>query len=294
VPELNGVLLVDKPEGPTSAEGVRVVKRGLAVKKIGHLGTLDPFASGLLPLCIGTGTKIAQFLMAERNAYIGTIRLGIETDTLDATGKTTRIAPVPLCGPHVLGDLERRFSGEYWQTPPMYSALKRNGEPLYKLARRGIVVEREPRRVVIERFTLTQVGVDTLQFSLSCSKGTYVRSVAADLGTVLGCGAHLVTLRRTAFGPFTVNEAVPLSCMPDRLTGGTLPLLSPSQALCHYRALPISAEAVARLRRGQQRVLHDLPSSRLEQETVRLLSPDGDLVALAERRHEQWRLVRVL
>ncbi len=291
---LNGILLVDKPEGFSSAEIVRVVKKRLAVDKIGHIGTLDPFATGLLPLCLGTGTKVAQFLMAERKAYTGTIRLGIETDTLDATGAITRTAPVPPCRSEVLRALQQRFSGEYWQTPPMYSALKRHGIPLYKLARGGVEVEREARKVVIEEFTLVQVEEDMLSFSLSCSKGTYIRSLAADLGAALGCGAHLVTLRRTACGPFTVSEAIPFSLLSDRITRDTLPILSSAQALRDYRAVSVSLETAERLRRGQQAALRDLPCPELVRETVRLLSADGELIAVAEWQQGRWRLVRVL
>lgn len=291
---LNGILLVDKPEGCSSAEVVRVVKKRLAVDKIGHIGTLDPFATGLLPLCLGTGTKVAQFLVAGRKTYTGTIRLGVETDTFDATGTVTRAAPVPPCGPEVLEDLRRRFSGEYWQTPPMYSAVKRQGIPLYKLARCGAVVEREPRRVSIEEFTLVQAAKDTLGFSLSCSKGTYIRALAADLGAALGCGAHLVTLRRTACGPFTVSAAMPFSALSTWQAGGILPLLSPAQALRDYRAVSVSTEAAERLRRGQQESLRTLPCAESVDETVRLLSADGELVAVAEWQHGRWRLVRVL
>ncbi|HKA53381.1 MAG TPA: tRNA pseudouridine(55) synthase TruB [Candidatus Binatia bacterium] len=290
---LNGILLVDKPEGCSSAEVVRVVKKRLAVEKIGHIGTLDPFATGLLPLCLGTGTKVAQFLVAGRKTYTGTIRLGVETDTFDATGTVTRTAPVPPCGPEVLQDLRRRFSGEYWQTPPMYSAVKRQGIPLYKLARRGGMVEREARKVSIEEFTLGQTATDTLDFSLSCSKGTYIRSLAADLGAALGCGAHLVTLRRTACGSFTVGEAVPFARLSTWGAGDVLPLLSPAQALRDYRAVPVSAETAERLRRGQQDSLRTLPCAESIGETVRLLSA-GELVAVAEWQHGQWRLARVL
>jgi tRNA pseudouridine55 synthase len=291
---LNGILLLDKPEGPTSAEVVRVAKKTLAVEKIGHLGTLDPFASGLLPLCLGTGTKIAQFLIAERKSYTGIIRLGIETDTLDRTGTVTRTASVPPCGPEVLRELQQRFSGEYWQTPPMYSALKRQGVPLYKLARRGVVVEREARKVVIEEFALVQTGHDTLSFSLSCAKGTYVRSLAADIGAALGCGAHLATLRRTAFGHFTVSETLPFAMLSREVNLDTLPLLSLSRALSDYRALPVSAQTATRLRHGQQDALRDLPTPESDPELVRLLSPDDELIALVEWRQGSWRLVRVL
>lgn len=291
---LNGILLVDKPAGCSSAEVVRVVKKRLAVDKIGHIGTLDPFATGLLPLCLGTGTKVAQFLVAGRKTYTGTIRLGSETDTCDATGTITRTAPVPPCGPEVLQDLQRRFSGEYWQTPPMYSALKRQGTPLYKLARCGAVVEREARKVSIEEFTLVQTEKDTLGFSLSCSKGTYIRSLAADLGAALGCGAHLVTLRRTACGPFTVSAAIPFSVLSTWRTGDIPPLLSPAQALRDYRAVSVSAAVAERLRHGQQDTLRMLPCAESLGERVRLLSVAGELIAVAEWQHGQWRLVRVL
>jgi len=288
---VNGILLVDKPEGLSSAEIVRVVKKRLAAEKVGHLGTLDPFASGLLPLCLGTATKLAQFLMAEWKTYMGTIRLGVETDTLDATGAITTTAPVPPYGPTTLQELQRRFSGEYWQTPPIYSALKRNGVPLYKFARRGIEVDRVPRKVTIEKIVLERGADDILQFSLSCSKGTYVRSLAADLGTALGCGAHLLTLRRTGFGPFRVTDAVP---WPLPVDSSALPFLSLSQALKHYRSVTLASEAVLQLRHGRQDVLHHLQSSAVSEEFVRVLSLTGELVAMVEWQGGQWRLVRVL
>jgi tRNA pseudouridine55 synthase len=278
----------------SSAEVVRVVKKTLTVEKIGHLGTLDPFASGLLPLCLGTGTKIAQFLMAESKAYTGTIRLGIETDTLDATGKVTRLAPLPAYGPETLQGLERRFSGEYWQTPPMYSALKRKGVPLYKLARRGELVEREPRKITIEAFSLRREGEDVLSFSLSCSKGTYVRSLAADLGAVLGCGAHLATLRRTAFGPFSLTEAIPLTAVTEQHPEEKLPILSLPQALRHYQTIRVSLQLATKLRHGQQEVLRDLPIIQDHQKIIPLLDASDELVAIVEHDQGRWRLARVL
>jgi tRNA pseudouridine55 synthase len=290
---LNGILLIDKPEGLSSAAVVRLVKKAFALEKIGHLGTLDPFASGLLPLCLGTGTKIAQFLIAERKAYTGTIRLGIETDTLDVTGAVTRITPVPSYGEDTLRDLEQRFLGDYQQTPPMYSALKRNGVPLYKLARRGVVVEREPRTVHIEQFSLAPLAHDTLQFSVTCSKGTYVRVLAADLGAALGCGAHLAALCRTQFGEFSITAALPLQKVLEKCELRAS-LLSPAQAMRQYPAVRISSELAARLRRGQQEALRSLPKATDEQKIASLLDPNAELVAVVENRNGQWRLVRVL
>jgi len=291
---LNGILLVDKPEGLSSGAVVRQVKKALRVEKIGHLGTLDPFASGLLPLCIGTGTKIAQFLMAEQKAYAGTIRLGVETDTMDATGVVTRTAPLAYYGEAVLEAIRERFLGESWQTPPMYSALKRDGSPLYKLARRGIVVEREPRKICIERFSLVPLELGLLGFSLTCSKGTYVRVLAADIGSVLGCGAHLVTLRRTAFGQFLIDDALPLQKLSEQPWEASVAFLSPAQAMRHYQAVQISSEVESQLRHGQQKMLNHLAYPASTQSTVVLLSPHGELVAVVENRHNQWRLSRVL
>lgn len=292
---VNGILLVDKPVGMTSADVIRSLKKVLAKKtKIGHLGTLDPFASGVLPVCVGTGTKIAQFLMAENKAYTGTIRLGIQTDTQDGTGTISHTAPVPSYGPAVLRDLERRFCGNIVQTPPMYSAIKKNGVPLYKLARQGLVIERQPRPAVIYSLSLEARDPDLLGFSVRCSKGTYVRTLAADLGVALGCGAHLLSLRRTAFGPFGLADSLPLVTVlegQDRLKAG---LLSLSQALGHYRRIEISSAVASSLRHGQQSPLRELPPASAPHEIIQLVTPDGTLVALAQHSPPRWCLARVL
>ena len=291
---VHGILLVDKPEGMTSAAVVRVVKKFLGVEKVGHLGTLDPFASGLLPICLGEGTKIAQFLMSERKAYSGMIRLGIETDTYDATGAVTHTNAVPAITPATLEGLMQRFSGEYWQTPPMYSALKRRGTPLYKLARRGVEVEREPRKVMIEDFLLDVIDDRCLRFSLVCSKGTYVRTLAVDVGAALGCGAHLATLRRTRFGPFVVERAVSLSHCPELFEQGTLPVISLTAALQHYQAVALTSEEVKLIRQGQQEVLRQvLPETAEGGDPTQLLGPLGELVAMVQHRDGQWQFLRV-
>ena len=292
---MNGILLVDKPVGPTSADVIRTLKKNLDRKtKIGHLGTLDPFASGLLPVCVGTGTKIAQFLLVASKSYTGTIRLGSETDTLDATGTVTHTAPVASYDSATLHNLEQRFCGEVQQIPPMYSALKRNGAPLYKLARQGVVIEREPRLITIHNLRLQALATDTLQFSLSCSKGTYVRTLAADIGASLGCGAHLLTLRRTAFGPFSIEEASPLAQLVAKTKPEAYPLVSLSSALRHYPVITLSEHAVGLIRRGQQAILQELPLSSVSHQMAQLVTRDGALVALAEQRRGRWRLARVL
>jgi len=292
VPAVNGILLIDKPEGMTSAAVVREVKRVLGEEKVGHLGTLDPFASGLLPICLGAGTKISQFLMVERKAYNGTIRLGVETDTFDSTGTITKTSLVPQRNEAVLRKLEAQFTGEQWQTPPMYSAIKRKGIPLYKLARQGIEVDREPRQVTVEQLTLTSVGNDTLSFSLQCSKGTYVRSLAVDIGATLGCGAHLASLRRTEFGWFTVAQALPLPLLATRWEQNSLPLLSLEQALRHYHAIEATEQVATMLRQGRQDALQAILQEAMSGEIVQILSPEGRLVAIAQFQGA-WKLLRV-
>lgn len=292
MPAVNGILLIDKPEGMTSAAVVREVKRVLGEEKVGHLGTLDPFASGLLPICLGAGTKISQFLMVERKAYNGTIRLGVETDTFDSTGTITKTSLVPQRNEAVLRKLEAQFTGEQWQTPPMYSAIKRKGIPLYKLARQGIEVDREPRQVTVEQLTLTSVGNDTLSFSLQCSKGTYVRSLAVDIGATLGCGAHLASLRRTEFGWFTVAQALPLPLLATRWEQNSLPLLSLEQALRHYHAIEATEQVATMLRQGRQDALQAILQEAMSGEIVQILSPEGRLVAIAQFQGA-WKLLRV-
>jgi len=289
----DGLLLIDKPPGPTSAEVVRILKKALQVKKIGHLGTLDPFASGLLPICLGAGTKLSQFLMAEQKSYAGTLQLGVETDTLDCTGTVTRTASVPACTPTQLRKIEQRFMGDYWQTPPMYSALKRKGVPLYKLARQGIEVEREPRRVHVSHLALTLGEPHAIHFSVSCSKGAYIRVLAADIGVALNSLAHLTSLRRTAFGAFTLDQAIPLSQVQSLQPGQPLPLLSSAQATQSYRTFVVSAPEAALIRHGQQAFLRTLPAAQATGETARILSAERELIAIVTAEQETWKLARV-
>ena len=291
--ELDGLLLLDKPPGPTSAEVVRILKKALQVKKIGHLGTLDPFASGLLPLCLGAGTKLSPFLMAEQKSYTGTLQLGVETDTLDCTGTVTRTASVPDCTSTQLRKIEQRFMGDSWQTPPMYSALKRKGVPLYKLARQGIEVEREPRRVQVSHLALTLGEPHTMHFSVTCSKGTYIRVLAADIGLALNSLAHLTSLRRTAFGAFTIDQAVPLPQVQRPQPGQPLPLLSLVQATQSYRTFVVSTPEAALLRRGQQTLLQTLPAAQAPGETARILGAERELIAMVVAEEGMWKLARV-
>jgi tRNA pseudouridine55 synthase len=294
---VTGVLLVDKPEGTTSAGVIRALKPRLGRAKVGHLGTLDPFASGLLPLCLGEATKVARYLLAERKAYIGTIRLGTLTDTLDRTGAVVGTRPVPVLTAAEVDAVQARFTGRQQQVPPMYSALKRDGVPLYKLARRGLEVERSARDIEIGRLSLALRDGDRLDFEVECSKGTYVRVLAADVGEALGTVAHLERLRRTAVGSFRVEQATPLEELVASEPAAPLPLVSVRDALAGYVAFaPPAPDALTRLRRGQQEPLARLPVPRRAGETALVMDESGNVAAVIEATGglPAWRLVRLL
>jgi tRNA pseudouridine55 synthase len=205
---IDGVLLVDKAEGMTSHDVVALARRKLGTKKIGHCGTLDPIATGLLLLTVGRGTKVQDLLMSEDKEYAGTFVLGTTTDTQDREGEVIQQRPVPALVENQIRDAFEKFRGDFYQLPPMVSAKKHAGVPLYKLARQGKTVEREPRLVHVYRYTIDRVTLPEIDFSVLCSKGFYVRTYVHDIGEVLGCGAHLKTLRRTRSGRFDVANAI--------------------------------------------------------------------------------------
>jgi tRNA pseudouridine55 synthase len=292
---VTGLLLVDKPEAVTSAGVIRALKRVVGREKIGHLGTLDPFASGLLPLCLGEATKVARWLLLEEKTYTGLIRLGSETDTLDRTGTPTRRAAVPSLDAARLADVAARFLGPQEQVPPMFSALKRDGVPLYALARRGIEVERTARAIDIRALALELVAPDAIGFGVSCSKGTYVRVLAQDIGRALETAAHLETLRRTAVGRFRLDDALSPDDLAGRPAGAPLPLVGIRDALAHLPAFALDAEHVARLRLGQQAALAGLPPPAGPDAAAVGLDPVGAVVALLEPADaNHWRIARLL
>ena len=206
---MDGILNLNKPKSWTSHDVVAYVRRLTGVRRIGHAGTLDPMATGVLLVCLGRATRIAEYLMAGRKRYRAAIRLGISTDSHDADGRVTATSPVTVNRSEVERALSV-FRGSIEQVPPMVSAIKQNGQPLYKLARRGITVERAARRVEIFDLTLTDWHPPTLTVELTCSPGTYVRALARDLGQQLGCGAHLTALTRLSSGVFSLSEAIDL------------------------------------------------------------------------------------
>ena len=207
---IDGALLIDKPAGPTSHDVVEAIRRRFQVKKVGHCGTLDPNATGLLVLVLGRATKLSEKLMSTDKVYAGTIKLGEATDSHDADGELVESMPVPPTTIEELNEIAATFVGDHLQTPPMVSAIKKDGVPLYKLARKGIEVERKPRLVHIYSFLFDRYEEPIGHFQVACTKGTYVRTLAHDLGQKLGCGAHLAGLRRMVSGKFDVANALTL------------------------------------------------------------------------------------
>jgi tRNA pseudouridine55 synthase len=204
----DGVLLVDKAEGMTSHDVVALVRRKLEIRRVGHCGTLDPIATGLLLITVGRGTKIQDLLMSEDKEYTGAFVLGVTTDTQDRQGEIIQRRTVRALDENQIRAAFEKFRGDFYQMPPMVSAKKHGGVPLYKLARQGKVVEREPRLVHVYRYNINQIALPEIDFSVLCSKGFYVRTYVHDIGETLGCGAHLKSLRRTKSGRFDVANAI--------------------------------------------------------------------------------------
>jgi tRNA pseudouridine55 synthase len=226
---LDGAILIDKPAGPTSHDVVDAIRGQFQLKKVGHCGTLDPNATGLLVIVLGRGTKLSEKLMSSDKVYEGTIKFGETTDSYDTDGELIASLPVPPTSVEELNTLASSFVGDQMQTPPMVSAIKKNGVPLYKLARKGIEVDRPARLIHVYNFRFSDYQEPIGRFRVACTKGTYVRSLAHELGQKLGCGAHLATLRRTVSGKFDVKDAIEfesaLKLSPVELEKRVLPFL---------------------------------------------------------------------
>lgn len=293
----SGILLVDKPVGPSSAQVVNRVKAILGAKKVGHLGTLDPFASGLLLVGVNEGTKIAEIFLGGSKSYRGVMLLGVETDSQDGTGKVLRTCSVPRLHEADLTMLTNEFSGDLKQIPPMFSALRKNGVRLYRLARQGKEVPREPRAIRVHSLRLRQMSDREIEFDVTCSRGTYVRTLAADMGRQLGCGAHLKTLRRTACDHLTVEQALTPDALAEGWVSGATILISLRAALNHLPAVMWQNRLIERLRLGQQEVLAELGRPREGEKTLLILNPGGALSALAawceDGAQARWRLSRL-
>ena len=283
---VNGILVLDKPAGDSSNRALQVAKRLYGAAKAGHTGSLDPLATGVLPLCFGEATKFSQYLLDADKGYQSTFVLGRETDTADAEGETLAESSAAAVTQAQVEAAMADLRGAIEQLPPMYSALKQNGQPLYKLARQGIEVERKPRPVVISTFELSafrggeQAEVDVV---IECSKGTYVRTLAQDLGRALGCGAHVGALRRTRSGPFTLADSVTLATLSalkdnDQLAQMDELLLPADAALGGLPLVTLSESGGFYLRQGQPVLVPNAPCSGM----VRVALQDGEFLGVAE------------
>ncbi len=279
--DVNGILVIDKPQDVTSNGILQQVKRLFGAAKAGHTGALDPLATGVLPLCFGEATKFSQMMLDSDKAYIATARLGVRTETGDSEGAVVEEKPVPAgLDAAALEPVLDRFRGAIQQVPSMYSALKHKGRPLYEYAREGIEIERPSRPVTIYELTLLDVREDELDIAVSCTKGTYIRSLVEDIGEALGCGAHVIALRRTMASGFTLADAVPvdrLEAMRERDESLDGLLVAPDAALSMFPEQVLSGPALVSIINGQPVRIPD----KLEEGFVRLYG-DERFVGLAE------------
>ena len=271
---VHGILVIDKPRGLSSAAAVEHVKRALGVDRAGHGGTLDPLATGVLAICLNAGTKIAQYLQADDKAYEATGVLGIETDTLDQTGRVTAERE-GVVTEAALRELRARRTGEQDQIPPMYSAIKQGGVRLYHRARNGEDVDRPARQIRIDRLELLAFEPPRFRIAIACSKGTYVRSILADLGTALGCGAHLAELRRTRSGRLSIAQAVPVDAVGGLDVSGLIPLAQATG----LPSVVAAADLVGPIRSGLQLATEAFPPH--EHQLFQIVDEQGRLVAIA-------------
>jgi tRNA pseudouridine55 synthase len=298
------VLVVDKPIGPTSFAVLKRVRQALMrasggtarQHKIGHGGTLDPMASGVLPVCLGEATKVMPFLLDADKEYLATVRFGMETDTLDATGKVLCESPTEGLDAVRLEAALSGFRGPIEQVPPMFSALKHHGKPLYRYAREGQHIERPPRRVTVYELELLAFEPpDRARLRVRCSKGTYIRSLAADLGRQLGVGAHLTELRRTTSGPFHLTQALSLDDIDACVESGrALPFVSLREALAHLPSVSVDDAFALRLVRGQRAGWDELQAGSIEHGPLCVLRGPDQVVAVVDRGPENMlRILRV-
>jgi tRNA pseudouridine55 synthase len=283
----DGLLNLDKPPGPTSHDVVAAVRRMTRVARVGHAGTLDPQASGVLLIGLGKGTRLVQFLHELPKTYRATLQLGIRTDTHDAEGRIVAVRPVESLSPQTVERVLASFHGTIEQIPPMFSALKQQGERLYTLARQGIEVERQPRRVRIFRLVLESLAPESLRLEVECSGGTYIRVLADDIGERLGCGAHLSALVRTAVGSFTAERALSLAALEEAARQGAWQrhLIPLGEAMAMFPAVVVTPSAAQALAHGVPPTAPDV--SRMEGsfeagDTVAIRTADGTLLAVGE------------
>ena len=283
---MNGFLVIDKPVEMTSAQVVARVKRLTGANKVGHTGTLDPFATGVLICCLNQATRLAGYLLKDTKRYRAVLHLGISTDTQDSTGEVMARATVGHLTPETVAAAVGAFKGTFQQQPPTYSALKHKGVPLYKLARMGKPVQKPPREVTVSKLVIETIALPEVTFEVACSAGTYIRTLGADIGRQLGCGGHLTALRRLSSGPFGTDSALGLERLEEIAAQGDLEryLISPAQALANWPRVEADERLLAKVRHGQPLRTADVgcitPAPRNPADPVLVLGPGNRLAAV--------------
>ena len=289
----DGILILDKPHGISSMEAVRRIKRASGIKRVGHGGTLDPMATGVIPICVGRATRLMEYLLDSSKEYVGDIRLGITTDTYDADGEITSQCDPSSITRERVEDVLKGFLGQIEQVPPMYSALKRQGKRLYELARQGIEVEREPRPMTVHRIRLSDWNPPVATVHIECGRGFYMRSLAHDVGDLLGCGGHLQSLTRLRTGRFHITGAVSIDAAQQSFEDGSWPdlLHSPDSVLGDMRAIIVGRHTQNLIQNGRP-VLSAQPGRALQHdEHCRAYSVDGRFLAIMrfDSSNKSWR-----
>lgn len=289
--KISGVIVVDKPLGMTSHDVVHVIRKGSGVRRAGHTGTLDPRATGVLVVLIGPAVRLSEYVSAADKRYQATIRLGSATDTYDSEGKITHSGEVDITEERFV-ELLNQFKGEIEQTPPPFSAVKLQGKKAYELSRRGEAVELKPRKIKVYRLEILEWDMPDVTIDVLCSSGTYVRSLAHDIGTALGCGAHLIGLRRTKSGRFTLRDAIPLEELKLAFVKGDWYkyLIPAAEALSDWTAVELNGEQLLKVRNG-----HRIPAQTDAPLMARGVNEQGELVAVLEKSVEtnEWQPKKV-
>jgi len=293
--ESSGIIVVDKPQNITSARVVAEVKRLLDARKVGHAGTLDPFAAGVLVCCINDATRLARFLLAGNKTYDATLKLGIETDTQDMTGTVTAVKPVKDWPEDTIKLAVKKFEGQIEQQPPVFSALKHKGTPLYRLARKGTPVQKPARRVYISKIKILEVKLPLVHFEVSCSAGTYIRTLCADIGRQLGCGGHLLALTRTESSGFKIQQAISLKRLEKRVLADDSKryLISMTDALGDMPTCIADQKLIEKIRHGKHLKKSDIEivqsSAKFKRQDANIKIVDDDNILQAVLNYEKNR-----
>jgi tRNA pseudouridine55 synthase len=293
--ESSGVIVVDKPQNTTSAGVVADVKRLLSARKVGHAGTLDPFAEGVLVCCINDATRLARFLLAGNKTYDATLKLGIETDTQDMTGTVTTVKTVRDWPEDTIKSAIKKFEGQIEQQPPVFSALKHKGTPLYRLARKGTPVQKPARRVHVSKIKILEVRLPLVHFEVSCSAGTYIRTLCADIGQQLGCGGHLLALKRTRSSGFKIEQAISLPQLEKQVLAGDSKqyLISMTDALGDMPSCIADQKLIEKIRHGKHLKTSDIridwPSAKSKKQDANIKIVDDDNILHAVLNYEKNR-----